>query len=102
MPATLAGSARSTTTGTAFGPASAQSARSLSPARSTKATVAPSASIARAQASPIPEAAPVTAATFPFNASPMVPPQARPCDTRLCRARLSTMTATASTPPVIM
>ena len=100
IPATLAGLARSTTTGIARGPSPAQIAASLSPSRSTKATVAPAASIACAQASPIPEAAPVTAATLPCSASPML--QARPCDTRLCRARLSTMTAIASTPPVIM
>ena len=62
----------------------------------------------RAHSSPIPEAAPVIAATLPFSSSLMdevsYSPslQARPCDTRLWRARLSTMTAMASTAPVIM
>ena len=52
----------------------------------------------------MPEAAPVTAATLPFSsfAHGFLPDQARPCETRHWRARLSTITAMASTPPVIM
>src|SRR6516225_8830815 len=55
----------------AFGPSSAQHCASRSCARSISTTFAPSSINARAHARPMPEAAPVMAATFPLMDSDM-------------------------------
>ena len=91
--------------GCAFGPSSAQSASSLSSARSISTTFAPAASMARAHSRPMPEAAPVMAATLPFSSfahARLLRGQARPWLTRGAAREASTMTAIARTPPVIM
>ena len=72
MPATLEGFVRSVTRGVARAPRSEQTCLSFSSARSTRTTFAPAASRTLAHAKPIPEAAPVTAATFPFSSSLMM------------------------------
>ena len=72
MVATLAGSIRSITIGMAPGPSSPHRLASASPALSTSTTVAPAPSMCLAHSRPMPDAAPVTAATFPDSRCVMV------------------------------
>ncbi len=103
MVATLAGSSRSTTTGKALSPSSAQSVFELVAGavdqRHLGAGVEHRLGAGEADAGGRAGDGGDLAVEFVCHGSSF---QARPCDTRLWRARLSTMTAMASTPPVIM